>query len=126
MSARIHRHHLSRSERAFTLLELLVTIATIGLLMGLVIPGLGSARTAAKATVCISNLRQWGTATNMYAMDNGGYLPRRGQGAQPTVFIDRPDDWFNALPPYLELPPYSELVASNRRPQPGESSVWIC
>jgi prepilin-type processing-associated H-X9-DG protein len=37
-----------------------------------------------------------------YADDHDGDLPRRGQGVQPTKRFDRPNDWFNALPPYLE------------------------
>jgi len=35
------------------------------------------------------------------ADDNDDYLPRRGQGVQVLFQIDRPEDWFNALPPYF-------------------------
>lgn len=34
----------------------------------------------------------------MYAFDNDDYLPRRGQGVQMLLEIDRPAHWFNALP----------------------------
>jgi prepilin-type processing-associated H-X9-DG protein len=46
---------------------------------------------------------------------------------QPTNQIDRPQDWFNALPPTLRAKPYVELVAANEPPRPGGApSVWLC
>jgi prepilin-type processing-associated H-X9-DG protein len=48
------------------------------------------------------------------------------QGVQPVLQLDRPDDWFNALPPLMENTPYSELAARSLRPRPGQASVWMC
>lgn len=62
----------------------------------------------------------------VYAVANDGCLPRRGQGVQPTGQISRPEDWFNALPPQLQMAPLSRLVAAGRAPRPGDSSLWIC
>lgn len=75
---------------------------------------------------CISNLRQWGSALSLYAADNQGYTPRRGQGVQPLALIDRPTDWFNALPPYLGQPSFQSLVAANQQPKPGDNSIFVC
>jgi prepilin-type N-terminal cleavage/methylation domain-containing protein/prepilin-type processing-associated H-X9-DG protein len=60
--------------RAFTLIELLVVIAIIALLMALLMPALSRARQQARAMVCQSRLRQWGTILALYAQENEGRL----------------------------------------------------
>jgi prepilin-type processing-associated H-X9-DG protein len=57
---------------AFTLVELLVVIGVIALLMGFLFPVLARARQRAGTAVCANNLRQMGTAWQMYASTNGG------------------------------------------------------
>lgn len=56
--------------RAFTLIEVLVVIAVIALLIAILLPVLGKARKSARATVCMSNLRQHGTGLVSYNNDN--------------------------------------------------------
>ena len=70
--------------------------------------------------------RQWGLAFRQYADDHTDFLPRRGQGVQPLAQIDRPEDWFNALPTYFNLPPYQQLFAANQKLKAGSSSVFVC
>ena len=112
--------------RAFTLIELLVVIAIIAVLASLLLPALARAKSKARAAQCMSNLRQWGFAFRMYADDNLDFLPRRGQGVQVLVQIDRPEDWFNALPAYFGLTSYQLMVTNHVRPVAHSESVFIC
>jgi prepilin-type N-terminal cleavage/methylation domain-containing protein/prepilin-type processing-associated H-X9-DG protein len=70
---------LSRSrrsqQRGFTLVELLVVIGIIALLISVLLPALNKARAASRTTACLSNLRQMGTAFNIYLSENKGHLP---------------------------------------------------
>jgi prepilin-type processing-associated H-X9-DG protein len=59
----------------FTLVELLVIIAIIGLLILLLSSVIGGAIDKARAAGCMSNVRQCGMATLMFAHDHNDYLP---------------------------------------------------
>ena len=58
----------------FTLVELLVVMAIIGVLVSILLPALRKAREQALQVTCMSNLRQLALATHMYATENKGWM----------------------------------------------------
>lgn len=61
--------------RGFTLIELLVVIAVIALLVGILLPALGRARSAGRQARCLSNTRQMGLAMTLYANEQKNWYP---------------------------------------------------
>jgi prepilin-type N-terminal cleavage/methylation domain-containing protein len=110
----------------FTLIELLVTITIIAVLATLSGAAYTKVMAYSKRTACISNLRQWGGALQLYIGEHNGQLPRRGQGVRMVGQFNRPDDWFNALPPYMGMDSLQTLMSEGRAPKPGDKSVFAC
>ena len=99
---------------AFSLVELLVSIAVICLLAALVFPLLKSVKARQDAAVCASNLHQIGVGMYLYAQDNGGTLPLidywRAQDPSQRQGIH----WYTATAPYLGLEDH------------GLDAIWQC
>jgi prepilin-type processing-associated H-X9-DG protein/prepilin-type N-terminal cleavage/methylation domain-containing protein len=115
---------MMRSARAlaFTLIELLVVIAIIAILASMLLPALSKAKGMAKGTGCISNLKQWGTATHLYANDNEDLLPKDGTPNGTSVG----SGWYEELPVAMGLLPYHEMAwRTDPGIDPGQT-VWIC
>ncbi|MDX2065601.1 MAG: prepilin-type N-terminal cleavage/methylation domain-containing protein [Fimbriimonadaceae bacterium] len=62
--------------RGFSVIELIVVISILVVLAALIFPVVIAAKEKSHSTACLSNIRQLGAATLIYASDNGGRLPQ--------------------------------------------------
>jgi prepilin-type processing-associated H-X9-DG protein/prepilin-type N-terminal cleavage/methylation domain-containing protein len=81
--------------RAFTLIELLIVIAVIGILASILLPSLVRAKRAANSAKCKNNLRQIGFGLSMYACDTHFYPLHDGPSE------NEPRMWIDDLVPYV-------------------------
>lgn len=86
------------SERGFTLIEVLVGIAILGILAGILLPVFASAREQGRKASCAFHLKQIGVAFQMYAQDYDETCPNTGH---PYLWMGRYWRW--PLMPYLAL-----------------------
>lgn len=93
-------------KRGFTILELLVVMAIVGLLVGLILPAINLARESARKIQCVNHLHQIGTAVHNYH-DVYRRLPAgwRFDASKKTAF-----GWGASLLPFLEQSNLASLV----------------
>lgn len=60
--------------RGLTLVELLVVVLIVSVLLGILLPAVNRARSAAQRSVCLANMRQLELAHNLYITENDGWL----------------------------------------------------
>ncbi|MGD0614665.1 MAG: type II secretion system protein [Verrucomicrobiota bacterium] len=95
----------ARACRAFTLVELLVGMVILAILAALLSSVLGRARDKAKAAACLGNLRQWGIATRLFAINNEDFLPKDGSASGSST----EEGWYVELPRAMGLPAYADM-----------------
>lgn len=69
---------------AFTLVELMVVIGIVSILAAILLPTLSRSKASARATTCLSNLRQIGLAVRLYIDENENRLPTMYDGGLGT------------------------------------------
>ena len=84
----------------FTLFELLVAMAILVVLAAILLPVLSQAREMGRRALCVSNLKQIGTAVIMYAQDVDGILPP-GALSYPDPAGGDAGEWYVLVQPYL-------------------------
>jgi prepilin-type N-terminal cleavage/methylation domain-containing protein/prepilin-type processing-associated H-X9-DG protein len=110
--------------RAFTLMELLTVLTVIAVLASLLLPALVKAKQGVKAVGCVSNLKQWGNATHLYANDNEDFLPQ--DGAPNPGNNSTNVGWYIELPLAMGIPRYHDMPwRTNAGIDPG-NTAWIC
>lgn len=103
----------------FTLIELLVVISMIALLIGLIMPALGSANHAAKRIACANMIKQVATATTMYMSEHKDHFPRSYHSA----LAHRQYPWSITLLAYLGQ---SKIINPSQQQRQAFDAVYRC
>jgi prepilin-type N-terminal cleavage/methylation domain-containing protein/prepilin-type processing-associated H-X9-DG protein len=131
--------------KGFTLIELLVVIAIIAILAAILLPALASAKRKAQTVQCLSTLRQWGLALQIYGEDASDLIPRDGVADNGQYACDTgvttgpgspqdPYSWINTLPQLVADQPlsyyYNKPGANVQKkfplPSNGIGKIWQC
>lgn len=119
------------SKIAFTLIELLVVIAIISLLVSILLPSLGKAKDKAAQVMCLTQLKQVGTAMYIYAQEERVFQPCFvPAGKEGTTYNN--SYWEQKLLPYVgDSPKALVCTGYSKSPNASQDSTynyyyWFC
>jgi prepilin-type N-terminal cleavage/methylation domain-containing protein/prepilin-type processing-associated H-X9-DG protein len=134
---RLERLRRSLRRAGFSLVELLVSIAVIGLLIALLLPAIQATREAARRMGCLNNLRQIGIGMHSYHDANRHFPPGAIEMRSLTTlsrFKARQIAWSALLLPYVEQKGVYSLLdmtkpfdnAANAKGAANVVSIYLC
>src|SRR6266702_96561 len=100
---------MRHQRRGFTLIEVLVVIAIIGILLGLLLPAVQKVRESANRMVCQNNLKQIGLAVHNYHGVQEKFPPGSRNDKQSWRLAAQRTTYLIDLYPYLEQEPTYRL-----------------
>lgn len=106
---------LFKYSKGFTLVELLTTIAIVGVLAAILLPVIANVKQSARNTKCVANLRQLGQASVTYIQEHDSALPQ----------LDY--QYINVLFPYIYPGHETPQIASGEAfPKGLENTIFQC
>jgi len=100
-------------KRGFTLVELLIVLSIIALLLALIMPAFGLARSYALRIVCQAYLHQWGIAFGEYALGNNDFYPHIDSRDRSKDLADE-FGWVQVIPPIIKERPFYDYPYGQR------------
>lgn len=111
---------------AFSLLELLVTIGVIGVLLSIVLPALRGARSAARQTACIVNLRGVGVTMETHLRISRGLYPFAAPGARLRMSPPDEEAAYLTTGDHWNLRSSWPALLHDAAPWRENFATWIC
>ena len=118
----LNRIEIKKVHLGFTLTELMVVMAIIAVLATLLVSTIFKAKQKVNSAVCLNNLKQWGLATQFYALDHDDWLPKDGSPNGASL----KNGWYVDLPRMLDIPDYHQMSWRTNSSRPPSKSIWIC
>jgi prepilin-type N-terminal cleavage/methylation domain-containing protein len=112
-----------KGRKAFTLIELLIVMAILGVLIALLLPSLSRARDRARLVSCIGNLRQIVAASILYASEHGGYVVSPNWGGYTEGVYSEQKGWLYTGSQMADL---EDLEEGLLWPYLGSYDVYRC